>query len=352
AIKGGIKSKHLDCLKITLVTENEHGRKYRAKVDLYEDTAVNKYLKAASEKLGLREDLLDLDIALLTDHLEQYREENTLSLSIEKEKTFSISGVEKSAALQFLKQPNLLEKLNKKIGKSGIVGEENNRLLPLIGASSDKQENPLHALLQGSRGSGKPLLLRKVMYFLPDPIRHIWTRITDKSLYHAGSKYKHHAIAVEDWDGISEDTQYVIRELQTGGGLASSTTEKQSDGTMTAKEIFTEGPISSLMCTTKGSVYEDNMSRCFLVAVDESEQQTDKILDYQYQKDRGDLNKEQEEQATRFIQVLIELLEPCKVVNPYAGKVKLPKSVHKIRRLNNLYQVFVQQITWLHQYQR
>ncbi|MCP4439361.1 MAG: hypothetical protein GY810_10515, partial [Aureispira sp.] len=46
------------------------------------------------------------------------------------------------------------------------------------------------------------------------------------------------------------------------------------------------------------------------------------------------------------------LLEPCKVVNPYAGKVKLPKSVHKIRRLNNLYQVFVQQITWLHQYQR
>ncbi|MCP4443200.1 MAG: toprim domain-containing protein, partial [Aureispira sp.] len=52
AIKGGIKSKHLDCLKITLVTENEHGRKCRSKVDLYEDTGVNKYLKAASEKLG------------------------------------------------------------------------------------------------------------------------------------------------------------------------------------------------------------------------------------------------------------------------------------------------------------
>ncbi|MCP4438006.1 MAG: toprim domain-containing protein, partial [Aureispira sp.] len=211
AIKGGIKSKHLDCLKITLVTANEHGRKYRAKVDLYEDTGVNKYLKAASEKLGLRDDLLDLDIALLTDHLEQYREENTLSLSTEKEKTFSISGVEKSAALQFLKAANLLEKLNQKIGKSGIVGEENNRLLLLIVASSYKQENPLHALIQGSSGSGKTLLLRKIMHFLPDPIRHIWTRITDKSLYHAGSKYKHHAIAVEDWDGISEDTQYVIR---------------------------------------------------------------------------------------------------------------------------------------------
>jgi hypothetical protein len=40
------------------------------------------------------------------------------------------------------------------------------------------------------------------------------------------------------------------------------------------------------------------------------------------------------------------------VVNPFAHKIKLPEEAHKIRRLNQLYQAFVKQITLLHQYQR
>lgn len=40
------------------------------------------------------------------------------------------------------------------------------------------------------------------------------------------------------------------------------------------------------------------------------------------------------------------------VINPYADRVQLPPQAHKIRRLNELYQSFVQQITLLHQYQR
>ena len=46
------------------------------------------------------------------------------------------------------------------------------------------------------------------------------------------------------------------------------------------------------------------------------------------------------------------MLEPRLVTNPFAGKIRLPKRVHKIRRLNHLFQCFIKQITWLHQYQR
>ena len=40
------------------------------------------------------------------------------------------------------------------------------------------------------------------------------------------------------------------------------------------------------------------------------------------------------------------MLDPLEVVNPFADKIKLPEDAHKIRRLNELYQSFVRQITF------
>jgi site-specific recombinase XerD len=40
------------------------------------------------------------------------------------------------------------------------------------------------------------------------------------------------------------------------------------------------------------------------------------------------------------------------VINPYADKVQLPREAHKIRRLNDLYQSFVKQVTLINQYRR
>jgi DNA primase len=352
-VKGFSSLKNLDSLKVTLVVEQEH-KKSRGKVELYEDTAVQKYCRTASEKLGINEDLLDLDISLLTDELEIYRAtfEDLKSRGSNVVKNFQITAEARKKAKAFLSKENLFKRLNKLIGKTGIVGEENTRLLLLIVASSYKCKDPLHALIQGSSGSGKTRLLRKVMEMIPDDKSHVWTRISDKSLYHAKAKYKHTSIGVEDWDGLSEEVQYVVREMQSGKRLTSTITVKDAKGEMDNKEILTEGPISTLMCTTRGAVYEDNMSRCLLVAVDESAQQTERILEYQYKKDRGELDEKSEEEATNFIQNLIYVLEAKEVVNPFAGKIELPKRVHKIRRLNQLFQCFVKQITWWHQLQR
>jgi DNA primase len=45
-------------------------------------------------------------------------------------------------------------------------------------------------------------------------------------------------------------------------------------------------------------------------------------------------------------------LKPCQVVNPYADKVNLPEEAHKLRRLNDLYQSYVKQVTLINQYRR
>ena len=48
----------------------------------------------------------------------------------------------------------------------------------------------------------------------------------------------------------------------------------------------------------------------------------------------------------------MRIIKPMEVVNPFADKIKLPPEAHKIRRLNELFQSFVRQVTLINQYQR
>ena len=60
-----------------------------------------------------------------------------------------------------------------------------------------------------------------------------------------------------------------------------STSIKDSNGSISGGERIVRGPIASLSCTTKGETYEDNISRSFLIAVDESREQTLRVIQYQ-----------------------------------------------------------------------
>jgi DNA primase len=53
-----------------------------------------------------------------------------------------------------------------------------------------------------------------------------------------------------------------------------------------------------------------------------------------------------------FIQQMVRNLKHYEVINPFATKLQLPEKVHKIRRLNEMYQAVIKQVTFLNQYQR
>src|SRR5690606_3660757 len=58
------------------------------------------------------------------------------------------------------------------------------------------------------------------------------------------------------------------------------------------------------------------------------------------------------QKAINFIQQVVRNLKVYEVINPYATKLNLPDKVHKIRRLNEMYQAGIKQVTVLNQYQR
>jgi DNA primase len=355
-VQGGLR-KDLDSLKITLVIENPKLQhiKSRLRYDLYNDKEVERNAKEAAEKLNLRSDLLQMDISILTDLLEAERDKQLLQSpeSIASNAMYRMNEESKKKCLDFLHKPGLIKNINALIGKAGVVGEETNRIFLFVVASSYMMKETMHILIQGSSGSGKTRLLKVISSFIPMEDRFSFTRVTDSSFYNYPEYYLcNKLLCFEDFDGIKEDAQLAVRELMSNGILTSSTSGKDEGGNIHSLIKTVRGPVTTIACTTKGEIYEDNISRCFVIAVDESKEQTLRIIKYQNDKAAGMIDSNKEESIKGFLQNCIRLLQPCEVINPFANKINLPEDAHKIRRLNELYQSFVKQITLLNQYQR
>ena len=246
-----------------------------------------------------------------------------------------------------------LSELNTLIGQSGIIGEENTRLLLYIIASSYKTPSPLHGIVQGSSGSGKTHLISKIAELMPPEDVLKFTRITESSLYNWGEwDLVGKLIVIEDLDGLKEEALYSLRELISNQQLSSSVSIKDKKGNIKSTQKKVRGQFSSLSATTKGDIYEDNISRSFILAVDESIPQSKKIIEYQNKRYAGEVSKDQELISKKQLQDYLRSLQQVEVINPYATKLELPQEVHKIRRLNEMYQSIIRQITYLNQKNR
>lgn len=353
---------HLDedyaSLNVTLLVEEKSTReKERLKLDLYERLSVNSLVTNLAETFHVTFDEVLQDINQLTEQLELYR--NTLlEQELESEQRHKVSmtplsTAETKKAVELLQSPSLMETINKSLEEGGIVGEEASRLLLFISASTYKTDNPLHVLVQGTSGSGKSHLLNTIASCMPEEDVISMTRVTSKSFYHyREDELVGKLMLIQDFDGLDEEAQYAFRELQTAKEISSSTTYKNSKGELMSKIKKVKSQFASILATTKADVYYDNMSRCIVIGVDESETQTIKIIEHQNRQLAGLIDYSQITKSQRLLKNIIRCLRHHEVVNPYADKIKLPMEAKMQRRLNNQFQAFIRQVTLLHQYQR
>lgn len=344
-------------LRVTLQIVNHHTqKKTRLKIDLYDFISVQNQCRELSEKQGFDINLLEADLILLTDLLEEYREslfDAEINPITDKYSEKELTNQAHEKAVQFLSNKRLLENIDKLLEQSGIVGEEENRKLLFILASSYKMPYLLHALIQGTSGEGKSHLLNSIAECMPQEDVMNLTRITSKSLYHYREKeLMNKLILIQDFDGLDEEAQFAFREMQSAKFLSSSTVVKNAFGQTRGMMKQVQAHFSSLTATTKAEVYYDNMSRSVVLGVDESQEQTLRIIKQQNMKIAGISSSESEQQAKQLLRNAMRVLKSYEVVNPYADKLMLPLEAKMLRRLNSQFQNFVSQITILHQFQR
>jgi energy-coupling factor transporter ATP-binding protein EcfA2 len=332
----------------------ETALKYRCRLDLYEEKQTRKEAREAGEKLELRSDLIENDLSVLCDLLEEEREKQlTQTAREDPKKEKPVPAHWQAKCKKILLSKTLMQDLLKTIKQAGVIGEEQNVLMLFCSAFSFKMPETLHVIIQGSSGSGKTTLLSKTASFMPGERVIKFTRVTEGSFYNYDEYFfVGMYVCFEDLDGLKPEALLAVRELISNEILVSSTTWKDENGNLSGKPKTVRGPMASVSATTNGDLYEDNESRVFVIAVDESREQTKRIIQHQQKKAANIIDDEKEKAATELLQNLVRMLKPYKVLNPYAGKVQLPEHAQKLRRLSRLFLALVKQVTLLHQYQR
>jgi len=201
-------------------------------------------------------------------------------------------------------------------------------------------------------GTGKTHLQEKVGELIPEEDKIEITTLSENAFYYFGQReLKNKLILIEDLDG-AESSLYPLRELQSKKRISKTIAHKNTKGETRTIHLVVEGPVSVSGCTTQEQIYEDNANRSFLIYLDESKDQDKRIMDYQRKSSAGKVNSEAESQSKELLKNVQRLLEPIKVINPFAELLNIPEEVLKPRRTNNHYLQFIEVITYYHQFQR
>ena len=353
-ILGGIKTNKLESLRVTIsIQKPKQDNILRHTLDLYNDNQVEKFVRKVAERLEIGTSLVRKTLQEVTKELENYRF-LLLQEYEEAHKPFIklLSASEEKEAIKFLKRKDLLLKTNELIGKSGVIGEQTNRLLMYLIFTSRKTNNPLHCISLGSSGTGKTHLQSKVAELIPEEDKIEMTVLSANAFYYFNrTELQHKLILIEDLDG-AESVLYPLRELQSKKRITKTVVHKDARGNTKTIHLTVEGPVSVAGCTTQESIYEDNSNRSFLLYIDESSEQDIRIMNYQRRASAGKINEQEAYLAAELLRNVQRVLKPIKVINPFAEHLELPQSVFKPRRTNSHYLQFIEAITFYCQWQR
>ena len=341
-------------LRVNLLVsdEREGGRFFVDTVDLYSARQRTQFTKSAAEELGGDEQELRRETGALVLALEQERTKRGEPV---KPRQSELSEEEREEAMKLLRDPELATRIVEDLGRAGIVGEETNKLVTYLAATSRKLEEPLAVVIQSSSAAGKSSLMEAVLALMPEEERVQYSAMTGQSLFYmSGQDLKHKILAIVEEEG-AERAAYALKLLQSEGELTIASTGKDpTTGRHVTQTYRVEGPVMIVLTTTASEVDEELLNRCLVLTVDEGQKQTRAIHERQRatQTIEGQIERVERSRIRRVHKNAQRLLKPVLVANPYAPSLDFASHVTRTRRDHMKYLTLIRAVTLLFQHQR
>jgi len=348
----GLTSVGLDRLRVNLRVEGR-GRLHLDTLDLYGHRARSALVKELARLFGEPEEDLAREVAALIETLEGVRLDQAKAATPVR---LEMPDREKEAALQLLRSPDLLDRALADFERLGCVGERTTLLVGYLGTISRLLDDPLGLIIVSRSGAGKSSVQDLLCDVVPDEDLVRYTRLTGQALfYKEEDALVHKVLAVDEEEG-AEEAAYSIRNLQSAQVLsvAATRTDPQT-GKLRTDEYRVRGPVFIMFTTTSPEALDyETRNRFVQVGIDESIEQTRRILQRQREMDTldGVLRREEAAVLRRVHQNAQRLLRPLRVVNPYAPALVYPDGRLQMRREQKKYLTLIKAIALLHQHQR
>lgn len=270
------------------------------------------------------------------------------------EKAPELTAAEREEALGFLGAPDLTARILADMEALGCVGEESGKLLVYLIGLSRKLKKPLSGIIRSQSGTGKSSLAELAEQLTPPEDVRFYSRISPTALNWVNVDLQHKFVILEEREG-GKGADYQIRALQSRRKISQLVTVQDP---LTGQHVadFREvlGPIAFLETTTESELNIENTTRCYEVFLDESEEQTQRILGAQ---------RRARQVRTQDPEALAEavrsrhhnaqrLLEQLPVSIPFVEHITFPSRWVRCRRDHDRFLGTIETLALLHQHQR
>jgi len=353
-VRGLEKNKNIEVMKINLLVscdDNLHVDTF----DLYAAKARQGFIKVAALELDAEEATIKKDMGRVLLALEE-RQERLVNGPMASEQTpAALNDTDHENAMDLLRDPHLLDRILADLTRCGVVGEDTNKLVGYLAASSRKLDKPLAVMIQSTSAAGKSALMDAVLSLMPENERVQFSAMTGQSLFYMGeTNLKNKILAIAEEEGAS-NASYALKLLQSEGEITIASTGKdETTGNLVTKEYKVQGPVMLFLTTTAIDIDEELLNRCLVLTVNESREQTQAIHAIQRQRRtlKGLADKLEKAQLTTLHRNAQSLLKPLAVMNPYADQLTFLDDKTRTRRDHEKYLTLIDSIALLHQYQR
>ncbi|HOU85897.1 MAG TPA: CHC2 zinc finger domain-containing protein, partial [Spirochaetota bacterium] len=274
----GVKEMFAGSLRVAVKAETEGGS-FVDSLELYSSRARGTFALNFSKAAGLEAKSVENDLIRILEGLEEERDRRILTPETEEKE---LTEEEKELGLSLLKSPDIFEEIVKDMDLLGYVGEDVNKKLMYLAASSRILDDPISVIILSQSSAGKSYLAETVRKLMPPEETISVTSLSDQALNYMEDLM--HKFLILGETVHSDAVEHQIREMLSGKELSRLVTVKdEKTGTMRSAVVKRPVVVSAVMSGTDYGINPENASRCFVISADESREQTRRI----HEKQRG-----------------------------------------------------------------
>jgi hypothetical protein len=227
----------------------------------------------------------------------------------------------------------LLDKLTELARRKGVVGEGSTVKAAYLTATSRLcRKGAIRLLRRGAPSGGKNFVPGKILDFIPDteiirlssssPLALIYFGDSDENnaLKHK-LLYVAEAAILAEHNGVEPTQTILLRTLISEGRIDRLVTVTVPNSPPTSIHIRRNGPVALLITSARDNIEDEMLTRLMTSDADESQEQTDRVVEAVLLDDEDDEKLERETSPWLDFQRLLTLEGPYDVVIPFAAAI-------------------------------
>jgi len=183
-------------------------------------------------------------------------------------------------ALALLNDPDFFGKVREAVARGGLVGEARNIVAIFVVAISSLLKKPMNAILKGVSSAGKNFLASGVLLLIPESAIKEITSSSKTAWNYSKDDFRNRIVYLQERSNDAAGAVDSIRLLISEGQIKRTVTVRK-DGQLTTEIFVAEGPIAAISTTTRDRIQIDDETRHVSLWLDESQEQTRRIVDRQ-----------------------------------------------------------------------